>query len=131
MPLKTWGSERELFQRVVLLRESAGELGLGGQEDFEAARIKNRGVANDVEGRSPLGAGFRKGKGSVRKIESGQGVLAGEFGSRRFPVKAAGDHEMKHQPDAIIQPDGDAFADASECCDSGAFRSGERRIYGA
>ncbi len=55
------------------------------------------------------------------KVEGGEIVSAAEFGSDGSPVKAAGDHEVKDEPEAVVELDGDAFADAAERADGVAF----------
>ena len=38
---------------------------------------------------------------------------------------------MKYEPEIVVDTDGDAFADATQCADGFAFSAGERRVRGA
>lgn len=46
-------------------------------------------------------------------------------------MQAAGDHQVKNEPDIAFQADGDAFADAAEFADDEAMGIGEWRLGGA
>src|SRR5579863_9626543 len=61
----------------------------------------------------------------VWKIESGQATGARDFDAARAPVEPSSDHQMQHQPQIVVQPNGDAFADTSQ--DSDGFACGARK----
>ena len=37
-------------------------------------------------------------------------------------MKAAGDHQVEHEPEVVVEADGDAFADAAQSGDCAALR---------
>ena len=78
-------------------------------------------VGEEVEGGSALGAGFGEDERAVGKVEGGEVVLAAEFGFDGAPVEAAGDHEVQDEPEAVVEFDGDSFADTVEGGDGVAF----------
>src|SRR5215469_4145554 len=129
----------------VLIGESALEGAvLGGQrraegfeiggEWVEAARVERAQAcfsANHMERGATLGAGFGEDEGAVGKIEGGEVAAAGEFGMGWFPVQAAGDHEVKNQPEIVVETNGDALADPAERADGVAFGGREGLVGGA
>ena len=46
-------------------------------------------------------------------------------------MQAARDHEVKDEPEAVVELDGDAFADAVEGCDGVAFDVFDAWLYGS
>ena len=97
-----------------------------GGEDVDAAGIDGLHVffvAEEVEGGAAFGAGFGEDERAIGEVEGGEIVAAAEFGSEGAPVEAAGDHEVKDEPEAVVEFDGDAFADAAEGADGVAFES--------
>jgi hypothetical protein len=46
-------------------------------------------------------------------------------------VGAAGDYEVEDEPEAVVELDGDAFANAAEGCDGVAFDVFDARLDGA
>jgi hypothetical protein len=46
-------------------------------------------------------------------------------------VQATGDHEVQHQPDVVIEANGDALANASQLYDSVAVRRRGRSVRGS
>jgi len=46
-------------------------------------------------------------------------------------MEAAGDHEVQDEPEAVVEFDGDAFADAMEGTDGVAFGVFDSRLDGA
>jgi len=67
-----------------------------------------------VKGGAAFGARFGEDERAVRKVERGEVVAAAEFGSEGAPVKATGDHEVKDEPEAVVEFEDDALADAVE-----------------
>jgi hypothetical protein len=91
---------------------------------IEAARVDFFGggfVGEEVEGGAAFGAGFGEDEGAVREVECGEVVSDAEFRAERAPVEAAGDHEMKDEPEAVVEFEDDAFADAVEFADGVVF----------
>ena len=43
------------------------------------------------------------------------------------PVQAAGDHQVKDEPEIAVESDGDALADAAQFADGAAFGVAQRR----
>jgi len=88
-------------------------------------------VAEEVEGGAALGAGFGEDERAVGKVEGGEVVAAAEFGSEVTPVETAGDHEVKDEPIAVVELDGDALADAAQRTHGVAFELFEGWLDGA
>jgi hypothetical protein len=78
-----------------------------------------------------LATGFGEDQAAMGEIESREGILASQDGSRLTPVEAAGDHQVKHEPEIAGKADGDALADTAQSGDLAGFDGGERRIDGA
>jgi hypothetical protein len=78
-----------------------------------------------------FGASFGEDEGAVGEVEGGEIISAAEFGSSGTPVEAAGDHEMKDEPDAVVELDGDAFADSAKPSDGVAFDLFDPWVNGA
>ena len=105
-----------------------------GGEDFNAAGVHvfEGGLAlENIEGGSALGAGFGEDEGAVGEVEGGEIVAASEFCAERAPVEAAGDHEMKDEPEAVVELEDDAFADAVEGADGVVFGLFDAGLDGA
>ncbi len=95
-----------------------------GGEDVDASCVEFVGggpVGEEVEGGAAFGAGFGEDERAVGKVECGEVVSAAEFCAKGTPVEAAGDHEVKDEPEAVVEFEGDAFADAMETADGVAF----------
>jgi hypothetical protein len=95
-----------------------------GSEDFDSAGVYlfcGGFVGEEIKRGSALGAGFGKDEGAVGKVEGGEVVAASEFGAKRAPVEAAGNHEMEDEPEAIVELEDDSLADAMECADGVVF----------
>jgi hypothetical protein len=124
------------LESVIGGEKYGGELLGCGAEDFKAARIKRAEAVfaeDEVERGAFLGAGFGPEKGTVGEIEGGKTARRGNFDAaglraERMPVKAAGDHEMEDQPEAVFEADADTFAEAAELEDFFAGGVGERRV---
>jgi hypothetical protein len=117
------------FEGAVLCGECGAEAFEVGGEDVVFEKFQASGVdvlegffvGEEVEGGSPLGTGFSEDEGAVGEVEGGEIVAAAEFGSDRAPVKAPRDHEVQDEPEAVVELDGDAFADAVKPADGVAF----------
>ena len=84
-----------------------------------------------MEGCAAFGASLSELQGAGGEVEGGEGIAAGEFGCGGAPVEAAGNHEVKHEPDVVFEAQGDALADAAEAGDALAFSLADGRIHGA
>jgi hypothetical protein len=128
-----WVGEGSL-EGAVFCGEGCAEVIECGGEDVDAAGVDFFGggfVGEEVERGSALGAGFGEDERAVGEVEGGEIVSAAEFGSEGAPVEAAGDHEVKDQPEAVVELDGDAFADEVEGRDGAAFDFFDPWLYGA
>ena len=117
MPERMRGSVRARlrvrFSAVSAVRKSSRD----GGEDVDAAGVDvfcGGFVGEEVEGGTAFGAGFGEDERAVGEVECGEVVAAAEFGSEGAPVEAAGDHEVQDEPEAVVEFDGDALADAVE-----------------
>ena len=68
-----------------------------------------------------LGTRFGEDKGAIGEVKGSEVVAAAEFRSEGTPVEAAGDHEVQDKPDAVVELEDDAFADAMERADGVAL----------
>jgi hypothetical protein len=84
-----------------------------------------------MERGAALGAGFGEDEGAVGKVEGGEVVAAAELCAERTPVEAASDHEMKDEPEAVVEFEDDAFADAVEGADGVVFGVFDAGLDGA
>jgi hypothetical protein len=74
-------------------------------------------IAKEVKRGAAFGAGFGEDKRAIGKVEGSEIVSAAEFGPEGAPVEAAGDHQVKDEVVAVVEFDGDAFADAAQGAD--------------
>ena len=74
-------------------------------------------LAEDVQRGAALASGFGEHQRAVGKIERGEVVAAAELRARGPPVQAPGDHQVKHEPEVVVEADGDALADAAQLAD--------------
>ena len=56
-----------------------------------------------MERSATLGSIFGEHKRTMRKVEGRKAIPSAEFCSDRAPVKASGNHQMQHYPDAAIE----------------------------
>jgi hypothetical protein len=104
--------------------EGGAEFVEGGGEDVDPSRVdvlKRGFVGEEVERSAVFGTGFGEDEGAVGEVESGEIVSATEFGFGGAPVETARDHEVQDEPEAVVELDGDALADATEGYDGVAF----------
>ena len=119
---------------VIFGGERGAECGEVGGEDVDAAGVecgKIFGAFDDVERGAMLRAGFGEDERAIGEIERGKHVFAGELRAGSAPVEAAGDHQVKDEPQVGVEADSDTFADAAQFAHSAAFGVGERWDCGA
>src|SRR5438067_1171626 len=75
-------------------------------------------------------AGFGQEERSVWKINRREIVLPARFYFRdcRQPMQAAGDHQMEHQPELIVELKGNALSDAPQCSHLFSFQNRDWRL---
>ena len=88
-------------------------------------------AGEEMEGGTAFGAGFGEDEGAVGEVEGGEVVAAAEFRAEGAPVETAGDHEVQDEPEAVVELDGDALADAVEGADGVAFDGFDAGLDGA
>ena len=95
-----------------------------GRKYVDAAGVDLLGggfVGKEVERSTAFGARFGEDERALGEVERGKIVAAAEFCSEGTPVEAAGDHEVKNEPEVVVELDGDAFANAVQGADAMAF----------
>ena len=98
---------------MVFRRQPPGESIQIGLLDLQPAGvvIGQAGLAFDqMQGGAALGPGFGQGQAAAGEIEGGEGLFAGQLGTRRPPMQAPGDHQVQDEPELALQADGNAFA---------------------
>jgi len=128
-----WIGEGSLEGAVFCCQRNAEFFEIGG-EDVDAAWVDGLHVvfvAKQVKGGAAFGACFGEDERAVGKVEGSEIIAAAEFGSERAPVQTAGDHEVQDEPMAVVEFDGDAFANAAQGKHDMAFELFERRLDGA
>ena len=120
------------LERVVLATEHRSELLERRREHLEPAGVQRlQGVlaAEQEQRRPPLRAGLGEQQACPsEKSKAASAFFARELDARRLPVQSAGDHQVQHQPQVVVEPQRDAFADAPELADDLAARRIERRL---
>ena len=126
------------LEGAVFCGEGGAEVFEGCGEDVEAAWIDFVGdgfVGKEMEGSSAFGAGFGEEEGARGEVEGGEVVSAAECRAGLFvegtPVEAAGDHEVKDEPDAVVEFEDDAFADPVKGADGVTFDVFDAWVDGA
>jgi hypothetical protein len=107
------------------------EIGGEGIEATGIERAKGFFSADEVERSAPLGAGLGEDQRAAGEIEGGEVAAAGELAVRPLPVEAASDHEVKDEPEIVIETEGNPLGETAEFADGAAVDGGERRIDGA
>ena len=128
-----WVGEGPL-EGAVFGGECGAEVFEGHGEDVDASGVDVFGgdfVGEEVEGGPAFGAGFSEDEGAVGEVEGGEVVAAAEFSPNGTPVESAGDHEVEDEPEAVVEFDGDTFADAMEGTYGVAFDVFDSRLDGA
>jgi len=115
-----------------------GECGAEGfevcGEDIDSAGVDlscGGFAGEEMEGGSAFGTGFGEDERAVGEVEGGEVVAATEFCAEGTPVEAAGDHEMKDEPEAVVELKNNAFADAVKGADGVAFDFFDAGLDGA
>src|SRR5260370_13209458 len=67
-----------------------------------------------MQGGASLCTSFCKRKRAVGKVKCRETVAARQLSSRWAPVQSTGNHQMKYQPEIVIKPHGNAFADSPQ-----------------
>ena len=134
MPERMRGSVRARLRVRFSAVRAARKASRVAVRTFDAAGVDVLGggfVGEEVEGGAAFGAGFGEDEGAVGEVEGGEVVAAAEFCAEGAPVETAGDHEVKDEPEAVVELDGDAFADAVERADGVAFDGFDAGLDGA
>src|SRR5207247_2529076 len=86
--------------------------------------------ADDLKRRALLRACFRKEESAVLELEDGKHDLRTDprFLAGLAPAQAAGDHQMDHEKQLIVELESDAFADAPKSANDRTADGIERRI---
>ena len=111
------GEEARIGERalegVVLAFNRAGELRQIRFEDLDAARVhrlQRRLALHQMQRGAPLRAGLGERQRAVLELEERERaarLLAG-------PVQAAGDHQVQHEEELVLEPEDDALAEPGQ-----------------
>ncbi len=122
------------FERVIAPLEHRQKLLWAGREHIEAARIMFAQFAvapHHVQRRAALAARFRQQERAVFKIKGGKLVFSRQPCAGRFPVQSSGDHQVQHEPQLIIQPDGNPLAQSPQLANGLAVSRFQRWLTGS
>ena len=122
------------LEGAVFGAECGAEVFEGRGEDVDASGVDVFGggfASEEMEGGTAFGAGFGEDEGALGEVECGEVVAAAEFGPEGTPVEATGDHKVQDEPEAIVEFNGDALANAMEGTDGVAFDVLGSRLDGA
>ncbi len=125
--------ERAL-DRMVLAGQRRREGVARGAERLEAAGIVQRQRAlavQQMERGASLGACLGQHQAALGEVERGEPEAADEHRARRPPVQPAGDHQMEHDEQLVVEADDDALAEARQPAHGPATKGGDRRVDGA
>src|ERR1043166_5142041 len=75
-----------------------------------------------------LGAGFGEHERTVREIEGREALPSAHLCSTLSPVQTTCDHQVQNQPEVVLHPDSDTFADPLQTAHRTAFHFLQRRI---
>ena len=112
------------FQGAIFFDEGGAEGFDVSSEDVDSARIDGLHVGfvtEEVERGATFGSGFGENERAIGEVEGSKIVSAAKLGSDGTPVEPASDHEVQDEPEAVVEFDGDAFADATKGADGMAF----------
>src|SRR5262245_4212619 len=124
--------ERTL-DRVILTSQCRREGVRAGVEQLEPAgvvRRKRSFAANDVERSLALRARFSEEQRPCRKIKRREPYLAGHAGAPLPPAEPAGNHQMKHRKQLVVEHPHDALAEPAESAHVSSDQRVEWRIDG-
>ena len=85
-------------------------------------------ICDDLERCSSLRARFGQHQRAVGKIEGREILPPTEFRSHRTPVQPAGDHQVQHHPEAVVEAESDALANAAQFAHRVSFDGRQRRL---
>src|SRR4026209_2541155 len=125
--------ERSL-EGMVLLNQPLGELGETGFQNLQAATRElpeSLLSAHEPKRSTALGAGFGKNECPVREVERGEADFTRNFRSGRHPAQTAGNHEMNHQEQIVLQLEHDSLSHPSHSNDALSVGGAHRRIHRA
>src|SRR5271165_1138058 len=99
-----------------VLRRQRGEkrLEIAG-EDLDASRIDRAEPllpAENVQRCPPLRPRLREHKRAIGEIEGCQALASRQLCAGSSPMQPPGNHQVKYQPEIVLQSDGDALADS-------------------
>src|SRR6185437_6340039 len=80
---------------------------------------------------SPFGSSFGEHQRACWEIKGGDALAPGKLGLWLAPVQPAGNNQVQHQPEIVIDSDGDALANAPQLAHNAAFDFRQRRLRGA
>src|SRR5208283_3917861 len=112
-PAEKPGVGKRALQRVVGGRQSLPETRRVRCENFQPSgieRLKSRLACHQMERGTLLRAGLGPKQGSVGKVKRSQSARWGYFAASFFPMQASRDHEVQHEPNVVLEADGDALA---------------------
>src|SRR5262245_49479671 len=94
-------------------------------------RCESGAAARDVQRSALLRARFREHQGAALEPERERDLSRELRGPVRSPLQPSGDHEMKDEPDVVVEADRDALTEPLERDDGRALDRVERRIDAA
>ncbi len=121
------------FESAVFHGESGTKCFRVAGENVDAAGIDGWQIfiAEDMQRRTTFGACLCENEGSVGEIEGCKILSSAEFCVWQSPMQTSGNHEMKNQPQIILQAYGDAFTDSLQLRHFLPLDIGKRRAHGA
>ena len=125
--------ERALH-RVVLRREARRERREVRALHVEAAhveRAQRERALHAMQRRAALGAGFGERERPVREVEQRERDAAGRLAARLQPHEAAGDHQVQHEEQVVVEREDEALAEPANRAHGLAVHDLERRHRGA
>src|SRR3981189_1440208 len=105
------------FERTVLGNKRCPKCVKIACKDVNAAGINGTQalfVTENMQGGASLCTSFCKNKRAVGKVKCRETIAARQLSSRWAPVQSTGNHQMKYQPEIVIKPHGNAFADSPQ-----------------
>src|ERR1700722_2976756 len=123
-PLQGSVFDRERFaEGVEIAGEHVDSPGIDGTQPILALE--------EMQRRAALGSRFREHERSMRKVEGGEVLPPCQLRSWWTPVQAAGNHQVKDQPEITVEADSNALADAAQFPHYAAFHAGNGRPGGS
>ena len=119
---------------MVLLNEPFGELGETGFQNLQAAPrelLESLLSAHEPQRSAALGAGFGENQSPVREIERSEADFSRHLRARWHPAQTAGDHQVDHQEQIVLQLEDDSLPHPPHSDDPLSLGGAHRRIYRA